>query len=82
MRSPVRVLALAMGLLVWSVAPAWGQVDNAPRLDAIWEAYQQFEYAAARELAKAALDAYDDPANLAEVHVILGLIFNSEKPCA
>ncbi len=66
-----------MGLLVWSVAPAWGQVDHG--LDAIWEAYQQFEYAAARELAKAALDAYDDPANLAEVHVILGLISFSEN---
>jgi cytochrome c556 len=43
---------LTLGLLVWSVAPAWGQVDDAPRLDAIWEAYQQFEYEAARELAR------------------------------
>ena len=68
-----------MGLLVWSVAPAWGQVDHAPRLDAIWEAYQQFEYAAARELAKTALDAYNNPEDLAEVHVILGLISFSEN---
>ncbi len=79
MRSPVHVLALVMGLLVWSVAPAWGQVDDAPRLDAIWEAYQQFEYEAARELARAALDAYEDPEDLAEVLVILGLISLSEN---
>ena len=79
MRSPVHIFALTLGLLVWSVAPAWGQVDDAPRLDAIWEAYQQFEYEAARELARAALDAYEDPEDLAEVLVILGLISFSEN---
>lgn len=79
MRSLVHTLALVLGLLVWSVAPAWGQVDEAPRLDALWEAYQQFDYDAAQTLARAALDAYDNPEHLAEVHVILGLIAFSEN---
>ena len=79
MKAPLSILALTLSLLVWSVAPAWGQVDDAPRLDAIWEAYQQFEYDTARTLARAALDAYQDPEDLSEVLLILGLISYSEN---
>ena len=79
MRSSIHIVVLTLGLLIGTVVPAWGQENDAPRLDAIWEAYQQFEYDAARALARAALDAYEGPEDLAEVLVILGLISYSEN---
>ena len=68
-----------MGLPALCVAPAWSQVDATPRLDAIWEAYQALDYARAQQLAQAALDAYDAPEDLAQVHVVLGLIAFSQN---
>lgn len=79
MRSPVHIFALTVGLLAWSVAPAWSQVVDVPRLDALWEAYQELDYAKAQELAQAALTAFERPEDLAQVHVVLGLIAFSQN---
>jgi len=79
MRTLVHIVALAVGLLAWSVAPAWSQVPAAPRLDAIWEAYQALDYTRAQSLAEAALAAYERPEDLAQVHVVLGVIAFSQN---
>jgi tetratricopeptide (TPR) repeat protein len=74
MPSSIRVLACVVGLLAWSVPPARAQVDDPPSLDAVWAAYRQFDYVTAQRLAQTALDAYETPEALAQIHVILGLI--------
>ena len=79
MRALVSIVALVLGVWAWSVMPAWSQVTEAPRLDTIWEAYQALDYAGAQALAEAALIAYDAPEDLAQVHVVLGLIAFSQN---
>ncbi len=68
-----------MGLAALCVAPAWSQVTDPPPLEAIWEAYQALDYDRAQQLAQAALDAYEAPEELAQVHVVLGLIAFSQN---
>ena len=79
MRSVFHIFVLAIGLPAWWVAPAWSQVTEPPRLDAIWEAYQALDYARAEQLAQAALAAYEAPEDLAQIHVVLGLIAFSQN---
>ena len=79
MRVAFHIFALVLGPLALPVAAAWSQVAEAPRLDAIWEAYQALDYAKAQSLAEAALTAYDAPEDLAQVHVVLGLIAFSQN---
>ena len=79
MRSLVYIVALTLGLLAWTVAPAWSQVTDDARLDALWDAYQDLDYEKARELAQAALAILEKPEDLAQVHVVLGLIAFSQN---
>ena len=79
MKSLIQIVALTLGLLAWSVAPVWSQVTNASRLNALWEAYQELDYEKAQQLAQAALTAFEKPEDLAQVHVVLGLIAFSQN---
>ena len=78
----MRALSLLSLLCVLAGAPdARGQAG--PRLADIWEAYQQLDYARAADSARAALDVFEgySRTELAEIHVILGLIeFAENRP--
>ncbi len=79
MRASVHIFALTVGWLAWGAAPAWSQVAEPPRLDALWEAYQALDYEKAQALAQTALAAFEAPEDLAQVHVVLGLIAFSQN---
>lgn len=70
-----------MGLWGWGAVPGWAQEAAPPGVESIWEAYRQFDYTEARERAQAALAVRDRYTleDLAEVHIILGLIAYSEN---
>lgn len=81
MRLLLCFLAVVPGVLASWNAPAYGQSTTPPRVETIWSAYQQLNYAAAADSARAALDAYDAYSRneLAEIHTILGLIEYSQN---
>ncbi len=73
--------SLVLCALVAGTRPAWGQQPDGTSLAAVWDAYQQLDYAAAADSARAALDRFEryTPGELAELHVILGLIAFSQN---
>lgn len=70
----LRWIGVLLGCLL-ATAPACAQ-DGGGRVEAVWTAYQQLEYGRADSLARSVLAAYADytPAQLAEVHTVLGLM--------
>lgn len=77
------LITIVIGLLLWQDVPAYGQSAAPPRVEALWEAYQQLDYAIAADSARAALDAYEAYSRneLAEIHTVLGLIeFSQNQP--
>ena len=77
MRASVYIVVLILGLPV--AAPAWSQQTDAARLDTLWEAYQELDYEKARGLAQAALETFEKPEDLAQVHIVLGFIAFSQN---
>ena len=70
-------------LWLGSVGALHAQAPAASSLDAIWEAYQQLDYALAADSARAALARYEQfsVGELAELHLILGLVaFSQDQP--
>ncbi len=76
MKTVLRLLPVAIGLLACGASPALAQRADGPRLDAIWDAYQQLDYARAADSARAALDLHGryTRRELVDLHTILGLI--------
>ncbi len=82
MRTLLRIVPVALAL-VCGARPALAQPSAGPRLEAIWQAYQQLDYARAADSARVALERYDrySRQELAEIHAVLGLIaFSQNQP--
>ena len=66
--------------MVWNAPAAYGQ-STPPRVEAMWDAYQQLDYASAADSARTALDTFEAYSRdeLAQIHTILGLIEYSQN---
>ena len=74
------LVAVVVGVLTLWATPTYGQ-STPPRVEAMWDAYQQLDYATAADSARAALDAFEAYSRdeLAQIHTILGLIEYSQN---